>query len=63
MDPTTEHERPTKRVKRVEAGGTPISHPASHGREDSDEEEHGFVNNGAGAAHGSDLYLDTVRIV
>ena len=60
MGPATEHERPAKRVKRDEVGGSvPTPSTTKHGDEDS-EEEAGFVNNGA--AHGSDLYLDTVRI-
>jgi U4/U6.U5 tri-snRNP-associated protein 2 len=62
MDRATEHERPAKRVKRdgTEAASTPP--PSSHGNEDLDMEESGFVpdNN---AAHGSDLYLDTVNRV
>jgi len=61
MDRATEHERPANRVKRdgTEAASTPP--PSSHGNEDLDMEESGFVpdNN---AAHGSDLYLDTVWI-
>jgi hypothetical protein len=61
MRPATGHELPAKRVKLDEAGGVrvPTLPPASYRNEDSDEEEPGFVN---GAVHGSDLYLDTVRI-
>jgi hypothetical protein len=60
MDPATVHERPAKRAKRDEAGGGPTLTLSKHGKEDSDEEGPGFVDNGA--THGSDVYLDTVRI-
>ncbi len=57
MDRDTEHERPAKRAKRDQAGGSLIPPPINHANEDSDAEEPGIDK---GAAHGSDLYLDTV---
>lgn len=59
MDPDTVHERPAKRVKKDEAGGALNPLPTSHDNEDFEAEEAGFISD-SGAAHGSDLYLDTV---
>jgi hypothetical protein len=59
MDRDTEHERPAKRAKRDQAGGSLIPPPINHANEDSDAEEPGIVPD-KGVAHGSDLYLDTV---
>ncbi len=58
MDPATENERPVKRVRRDEVGSTSTNPPVSRGDEDSDIEVVAYNN----VAHGSDLYLDTVRI-
>lgn len=58
MDRGTEHERPAKRAKRDKEEEPPIG----HSDDDSDAEGPGsgsIADNGA--AHGSDLYLDTVR--
>jgi hypothetical protein len=59
MDLPTEHERPAKRVKTDDTGVASAPPPNSHEDEDYDAEEPGVIldNN---AAHGSDLYLDTV---
>lgn len=61
MGPTTEHERPAKRVKRDELGSTSTSTspPADRDDETSDTEEPEVVARNS-VAHGSDLYLDTV---
>jgi hypothetical protein len=59
MDLATEHERPAKRVKMDDTGAASTPPPNSHKDEDHDEEEPGFVSDN-NAAHGSDLYLDTV---
>jgi hypothetical protein len=61
MDRGTEHERPAKRAKRDEEDGFPIPAPIGHADDDSDAEGPGSVAADNGAAHGSDLYLDTVR--
>lgn len=60
MDRGTEHERPAKRAKRDQEESPPIPPPIGHAGEDSDAEEPGIVADN-GAAHRSDLYLDTVR--
>jgi len=60
MDRGTENERPAKRAKRDKEESSLITPPIGHANEDSDAEEPGFVADN-GAAHGSDLYLDTVR--
>ena len=59
MDRSPEHERPTKRAKRADAGNVPTPSPNSRQIEEHDVEEPDSVldNN---AAQGSDLYLDTV---
>jgi hypothetical protein len=60
MDRGTEHERPAKRAKRDQEEGPLIPPPIGHANEDSDAEEPGIIADN-GAAHRSDLYLDTVR--
>jgi hypothetical protein len=58
MEPSTEHERPAKRVKSNTGGAlTPPSN--SRRSEDPDVEEPGIVLDD-NVAHRSDLYLDTV---
>jgi hypothetical protein len=57
MDRGTEHERPAKRAKRDKEEGSP---PIGHADDGSDTEGPGSIAD-SGAAHGSDLYLDTVR--
>lgn len=56
---STVHERPAKRTRRDDTGNSSTPPPNSHQNEDHDVEEPDFVSDN-NAAHGSDLYLDTV---